>query len=166
MGNTDAKAKFYTIKSANKILIGKIEELQNYLETKSFNMGEKEINKYYSLKTNEKALNYKKEFKKKADLLQAKIDFSVEKLKDEKVDTFIKDLINYYAKVEDGYFEVLNTSKNPSLNATSLFKCEISLDYYKSNLSFINNLEEKFIKKLEDIYGKTPQKCETCEFIF
>lgn len=155
MGNTDAKAKFYTVKKANEILIGKIEELKNYLESQSFNMGEKEINKYYNLKTNEKALNFKNEFNKKADLLQGKLDYTVENLTEEKVSNFVKDLINYYAKVEDGYFEVLNTSKNSTLNAVSLFKCEVSLDYYKSNLTFINNLENKFVNKLEDIYGKT-----------
>ena len=155
MSNTDAKAKFYTVKKANEILIGKIEELKNYLESQSFNTSEKEINKYYNLKTNEKALNFKNEFNKKADLIQGKLDYTIENLTEEKVSNFVKDLINYYAKVEDGYFEVLNTSKNSTLNAVSLFKCEVSLDYYKSNLTFINNLENKFVKKLEDIYGKT-----------
>ena len=165
MGNTEAKAKFFTVKKANEILISKLDELKNYLETESFNMGEKEINKYYSLKTNEKAQNYKKEFEKKAELLQAKINFSIEKLESEKVDAFVKDLINYYAKVEDGYFEVLNTSKNTSLNAISLFKCEVSLDYYKNNLTFINNLEKKLINKLKILYGKTPINSQDFELI-
>lgn len=154
MGNTETKEKFLTVKKANEILIGKIDELKNYLETESFNMGEKEINKYYNLKNNEKAQNFKKEYEKKAELVQAKIEFSVEKLDSENVNSFIKDLINYYAKVEDGYFEVLSISKNSTLNAVSLFKCEASLDYYKSNLSFINNLEDKFIKKLENLNEK------------
>jgi len=154
MGNTETKEKFLTVKKANEILITKIIELKNYLESESFNMGEKEINKYYNLKNNEKAQNFKKEYEKKADLVQAKIDFYVEKLESEKVNTFIKDLINYYAKVEDGYFEILSISKNSTLNATSLFKCEVTLDYYKSNLTFINNLEEKFFKKLENLNEK------------
>jgi len=154
MGNTETKEKFLTVKKANEILITKIIELKNYLESESFNMGEKEINKYYNLKNNEKAQNFKKEYEKKADLVQAKIDFYVEKLESEKVNTFIKDLINYYAKVEDGYFEILSISKNSTLNATSLFKCEVTLDYYKSNLTFINNLEEKIYKKLENLNEK------------
>jgi len=164
MENTKAKAKFYTVKKANEILINKIDELKNYLETQSFNMGEKEINKYYNLKTNEKAQVFKNEYEKKADLLQAKIGFSVEKLDSEKLASFIKDLINYYAKVEDGYFEVLNTSKNTSLNAISLFKCEVTLDYYKSNLTYINSLEDKLVNKIEQINGKTAT-CEECNLL-
>lgn len=164
MENTKAKAKFYTVKKANEILINKIDELKNYLETQSFNMGEKEINKYYNLKTNEKAQVFKSEYEKKADLLQAKIGFSVEKLDSEKLASFIKDLINYYAKVEDGYFEVLNTSKNTTLNAISLFKCEVTLDYYKSNLAYINALEDKLVNKIEQINGKT-LTCEECNLL-
>lgn len=145
------KAKFFTVKKANELLIAKIYELKDFLENESFNMGEKELNKYYNLKNNEKAQTFKKEYEKKAELVQAKIETNVEKLEGEKVLSFVKDLINYYAKVEDGYFEVLNISKNESLNATSLFKCEVTLDYYKSNLEFINNLEEKFIKKINNL---------------
>lgn len=153
---TNYKEMFSNIKKANEILIGKIEELKDYFNSNksAFNMGEKEINKYYNLKDNEKAQAFKNEYSKKTEALCAKLFFTCENLKESEVQKYLKDIINYYAKVEDGYYDILNTSKNEEMSASTFFKCEIMLDYYTNNLKNINSLEEMFNKKLEEIKGK------------
>lgn len=150
------KDMFLNIKKANEILINKLVELKDYFNSNksAFNMGEKEINKYYKLKDNEKALGFKTEYDKKAEALKLKLDFTVENLKNEGVQRFFTDLINYYAKVEDGYYDILNTSKNSEMSAGTFFKCEVMIDYYVSNLKNINELESKLYKKLENLDEK------------
>lgn len=146
--------KYATVKKANVILIGKIDELKEFLTTNSFNMGEKEINKYYGLKDNEKAQLFKKEYEKKTSLVCAKIDFSLDKLDEENIKNFVTELVNNYAKMEDGYFDILNTARNEKLTASSLFKCEVILDYYKSVLNYINEKEDVFNKTIKKLNSK------------
>lgn len=154
MTKLNAKEKFETIKKANGLLIAKIDELKNYLETQSFNMGEKEINKYYNLKNNEKAILYKAEFEKKSNLLNERLNYEVSNLNNGP-EAFLMGLVNYYAKVEDGYYEVLGISNNGNLNAGSLFKCEVALDYYRTNLQNIINLEQTFVANLNKLDEKS-----------
>ena len=154
MTKLNAKEKFETIKKANGLLIAKIDELKNYLETQSFNMGEKEINKYYNLKNNEKAILYKAEFEKKSNLLNERLNYEVSNLNNGP-EAFLMGLVNYYAKVEDGYYEVLGISNNGNLNGGSLFKCEVALDYYRTNLQNIINLEQTFVANLNKLDEKS-----------
>lgn len=150
------KEMFANIKKANEILIDKIEELKEYFisDKSAFNMGDKEINKYYSLKDNEKAQLFKAEYDNKTEKLSAKLYFTCENLKQDEVQKYLKDLINYYAKVEDGYFDILNTYKSKEVSAVTCFKCEVMLDYYLNNLKNINSLENNFNKKLEEFNEK------------
>ncbi|MBE5746121.1 MAG: hypothetical protein E7359_02410 [Clostridiales bacterium] len=142
---------FTNIQKANSLLLQKVIELKEYFNSSktSFNMGEKEINKYYNLNDNEKAQGFKNEFEKKSEALNKKLIFTCENLKEDEIQKFLKDLVNYYAKVEDGYFDILNTSKSNEMNASTLFKCEVMLDYYASNLRNIILLDVKFNNKID-----------------
>jgi len=91
----------------------------------------------------------KNEFEKKSEALNKKLIFTCENLKEDEIQKFLKDLVNYYAKVEDGYFDILNTSKSNEMNASTLFKCEVMLDYYASNLRNIILLDVKFNNKID-----------------
>lgn len=147
--------KFETIVKANNVLIAKIEELKEYLQSNAsaFKMGEKEINKYYRLKENEKAVAFKNDYQKKAEAFKIKLDFEISNIKENESNMFLMGLINYYAKAEDGYYDILNVSKKEEMSATGLYKCEVMLDYYLTNLKNINSLESAFNKKLDNFKG-------------
>lgn len=145
--------KFNIIQKANEKLINKFDELKDFINSdkSSMNMNEKEINKYYNLKNNVKAQAFKQELISKQEKFCEKINYDVETLNLDSVKNVFNSLIDYFAKVEDVYYDILNEVNSGSVNANSLFKIEEKINYYQGNLKFINSLEDKFTLNLKNL---------------
>lgn len=144
----DNKITYNEIIKANNKLIAKIDELIDFLmETvRVTKLDYKESKKYERIEENEKAKIFKKDCDNKEQSLKEKLAYTVKNLKEDEKSAFISSLVNYFAKVENGYYDILAITKKENMSASSLYKCYVMLNYYKNNLQFINNLHADFEK--------------------
>ena len=147
---------FQILKTANNKLIAKIDELIEYINSNktSFNMDEKEVNKYYNLKNNEKAQKFASEHLEKNNTFKTKLALDVENLKEDNIAVFLTTFVDYFAKVEDTYYDILNVVNNNNMTASSLYKTEVKLNYYKTNLQNVNSAEKAYTNKIKEIFNE------------
>lgn len=143
--------KLENIIKGNKILLEKLDELNVFLQEYTFNES-KQNEKFLKLPQTESGKLYLDNINKEIEKFKKLISFEIDKLNRENYTTFIKKLINNYAKVEDNYFTLLSESKNSDICAVTLFKIQCKVNYLQQNLEIVNvslnnlkrlNLEEK-----------------------
>ena len=109
----DNKITYNEIIKANNKLIAKIDELIDFLmETvRVTKLDYKESKKYERIEENEKAKIFKKDCDNKEQSLKEKLAYTVKNLKEDEKSAFISSLVNYFAKVENGYYDILAITK-------------------------------------------------------
>lgn len=128
--------KIEQIKQANKSLLTKLEELEKFFSEKAL-MNDKEELKYYRINESLTAKEYKEKIINETNTFKTKFLTELQNLSNENVNSFIKKLVNNYAKFEDGYYALLNTYNNPEMSASVLFRSECLINYLKESLEVI-----------------------------
>lgn len=141
--------KLIFIFRANEKLLDKIGEVKEFISSNkaSFVFNEKEINKYYSLKDNDKAKEYKALIELKNKEFERKLKEEIGNINKETEDKFVSMLINSYAKEEDMYYQLLNISNKERMSASCLFKSEANLELLEKNIHTLLGLKQEIVKK-------------------